>query len=995
MGSVIIQSNLVIFFFLFLMFHNSMGFAQKTDTLQNFDSGTISLLSYSSEDEDPDAWELNSTISWNNSPYSLKLFGNTWKLQIIDTISIHTNTVWKISALIESVGEIQGFGITDGENLLRYAFEGTQEVNPETWVPVYQGAFDNWLWNEYYLPIGENWLEDFGYLPEITGLVYINDRDDTFFGSVYFDEILDVTSDLPIAPQVSIDFYEISSGSKNIEYHFNAEIIDPDSDVHQYHWDFGDGNTSTEQNPVHTFQVSDDHKYTVLLTVTDESGKEGYTSCKVEVGFGGTSYPVTLNFVGDIMLARKYEYPGGIIPTQGVNAIFEPTLEIFGETADISITNLECPLTNHWEEHPTKGIVFKGSPENVDGLVFAGIDVVTLANNHIIDYLTPGMLETREVLDEVEIKHSGAGETSYEASRPLFVSKNGVQFALLAASDRHGQYNNYQPFLMAGYNKSGFYNLTEFNVLKQINEVKDIADFVVMEWHTGVEYSFAPSDDSTLFPEDEGYNPKATSPSNRDRELRQFAIDNGADLVICHHPHIMQAVELYNGKLIAHSLGDFVFDLDYPETYPSMVLNTEVDESGFSAFTLTPVYIDDYIPKRATGELGKYILNDLAKKSKDLDTWLKIDNDSVTASVIMDTTQTELFGVEHYAELPMQPVDTFWVSAPHKIEKSGSISSVNSIEPAGDYVFRLGRELIWWGNMEDEGCTLWDLNHEDESYCDTTFQNGSRSLQQFREEGNTYNLFTTFEERIVCPSDTLKFSLSGWMKTRNAREATIEIQYFETRPYGSAIGTENIGTEIFGDTDWTYFHHELSIPAVTNYFDLRLKSTGPDIGDGLAWFDDVSLICWEPWGDNEVLEEITFPNDLYYVQVKSNKAIETVQINYTETTFEEVAVGVVENATAEKNLSNTLHIYPNPFNPASGTAHINFESVRQGRALLSVYKHTGEIILRQHFDIEKGLNTYQWNGKHNNGKVADPGMYVIHLQVGRSDFSEKCLIVEK
>ena len=64
---------------------------------------------------------------------------------------------------------------------------------------------------------------------------------------------------------------------------------------------------------------------------------------------------------------------------------------------------------------------------------------------------------------------------------------------------------------------------------------------------------------------------------------QQFAIDNGADLVVCHHPHIMQAVEVYNGKLIAHSLGDFVFDLDYPETYPTFVLNAKVNLSYVSA----------------------------------------------------------------------------------------------------------------------------------------------------------------------------------------------------------------------------------------------------------------------------------------------------------------------------------------------------------------------------------------------------------------------------
>lgn len=968
------------------------SYAQKADTLQNFDSGSINLVSFSSEDVEPDAWELSSTFTWNNSPYALQLFGNTWKLQYIDTLPIDTATVWKISALIETVGEIQGFGITDGENLLRYAFEGTQEVNPETWIPVYQGAFDNWSWNEYYLPVGEDWLESFGYLPEITGLVYINDRDDGYLGSIFFDEILDVTDDLPIVPKVTIAYYKIGSGKQTIQYQFNAEVTDPDSDQHQFYWDFGDGTTSSEENPVHSFAVADDHKYTVLLTVIDESGMEAYAGCKVEVGFGGTSFPITLNFVGDIMLARKYEYPGGIIPSQGVDVIFEPTKSIFGDAADISIANLECPLTDTWDNHPTKSIYFKGSPENVSGLVFAGIDVVTLANNHILDYLTPGMLETQQVLNEVAIKHSGAGETAYAASRPLFVSKNGVQIALLAASDRHGQYNNYQPFLNAGYNKAGFYNLTEYNILKQIHEVQGVADLIVMEWHAGIEYSLTPTDDSTRIFDDEGFDPLAIRPAKSDRDIRQFAIDNGADLVICHHPHIMQAVELYEGKLIAHSLGDFVFDLDYPETYPSMVLNTEVDENGFLSFTLTPVYIDDYIPQRATGELGKYILNDLAKKSKDLDTWLQIDNDSVTASVIMDTTQMETFEVDYFAELQMQETGEAWLSNPHKIDKAGSISTVNTISPAGDYSIRLGRELIWWGNMEDEGCTLWDLNHEDETWCDTLCHAGQRSLGLFRDAGNPYNLVTNLEERIVCPSDTMSYSLCGWIKTQNAKDATIEVQYFESRPSGSATGTENIGAEISGDSDWTFFHHKLNVPAGTQYFDVRVNTSAPDEGNGLAWFDDVSLICWEPWGQYDVLDPIPFPNDFYYLQANSSTPADRIKLTYTESTFEKVIVDLDEIPYEKNNTSDKLHIYPNPFNPASGPVMINYNSSWQGTALMSVYDYTGKKVFHQNVMVENGTNRYRWIGKLSDGRLANPGIYIINFKTNDNSYSVKCMI---
>ena len=117
---------------------------------------------------------------------------------------------------------------------------------------------------------------------------------------------------------------------------------------------------------------------------------------------------------------------------------------------------------------------------------------------------------------------------------------------------------------------------------------------------------------------------------------------------------MMQGIELYSGRLIAHSMGNFAFDQEYPETYPSFILKSKVNETGFYEFTLTPVYIDDYIPHRAEGGLGLHILDDLAQRSKDLDTYLKVDRDSVFATVIMDTASMLAYFTDYIAELPLE-----------------------------------------------------------------------------------------------------------------------------------------------------------------------------------------------------------------------------------------------------------------------------------------------------------------------------------------------------
>ncbi len=556
---------------------------------------------------------------------------------------IDSGDVWQVSNYIQQVAEIQGFGITDSINTLFYSFAGTEQVNTEEWITVYQGAFQNNVWNEYQLPVADDWIARFGYFPEVKGIIFINDRDNTSQGVCYFDEIIDITSSLPISPQVEISFsigklYKNSDGLTSVDVEFTSSVYDPDSEVHDYFWDFGDDSTSTEPNPSHTFIVEDDHDYTVLLEVIDETDLHGRASCQITVDPGPTTFPIRMNFVGDVMLARRIEE---LIDLSGYEAIFDPTSEILGETADITVANLECPLTDQGTPHPTKSVVFRGSPENVTALSYAGIDLVSIANNHTIDYGLAGLQQTQSVLDEEEILYFGAGADSYEAMQPAFYLKSGVNLAFLGSSDRTGQYNNWQPYLDAGINKPGFANLTESNIIQQINSVRNVADLIILEMHSGVEYSINPADPFSRLMmnedlnEDEEYSADLRAPLESDIEMRHFAIDNGADAVICHHPHIIQGLEVYHGKLIAHSLGNFVFDLNYPETFPSMILNSKIDETGFYEYSITPVYIDDYIPVRAKGELGLYLLDDLAKRSKDLNTYLNIDRENVNAEIVI------------------------------------------------------------------------------------------------------------------------------------------------------------------------------------------------------------------------------------------------------------------------------------------------------------------------------------------------------------------------
>ncbi|UCG42552.1 MAG: CapA family protein, partial [candidate division WOR-3 bacterium] len=400
-------------------------------TIEDFDDGTVELSSYPGEDMHPDSWVLDSTRTCDSTPYSLKLFGNTWKLESIPPMQLDSGDVWQVAAYVEERGEIQGFGLVDSNHALLYAFAGTQLLNPEIWVTVFQGAFPEDTWNLYRLPVADDWKARYGYLPTVHGIVFINDRDSDPTAVCWFDQVLDITEDLPIRPRVQAWWHRQGTtrnpdGSWDVTISFHSRVIDPDSPEHEYLWHFGDDSTSADTAPIHTYTVLDDHEYTVLLEVVDSTRLWARTTCQVEVDPGPSTFPVRMNFVGDIMLARRYELPGGIIDTLGVEGIFEPTLAWLGEAADITVANLESPLTNQGTRHPTKSVVFKGRPENVAGLSYAGVDLVSLANNHVTDYGAEGMTQTQDTLRAEGILFSGAGQDLYEAYQPVYFNRSGV-----------------------------------------------------------------------------------------------------------------------------------------------------------------------------------------------------------------------------------------------------------------------------------------------------------------------------------------------------------------------------------------------------------------------------------------------------------------------------------------------------------------------------------------------------------------------------------------
>ena len=242
--------------------------------------------------------------------------------------------------------------------------------------------------------------------------------------------------------------------------------------------------------------------------------------------------------VGDVMLSRDV---GAIIAAAGdPRAPFLETVEIL-EEADITFCNLESPF---YEEERQNGdrLVFGANPVTVEGLEYAGFDIVSLANNHFGDQGTDGMSFTIAHLSNNGIGYTGAGENEMTAREPFIIERNWVKFAFLG-------YNDVKSAIRKGYaassDKPGFAVLTEDNLIQDIQYVKERAHVVVVSIHWGVEYE--------------------ETPTERQITYARLAIDSGASLVLGHHPHVIQPVEEYKGGYIFYSLGNFVFDQMWSE----------------------------------------------------------------------------------------------------------------------------------------------------------------------------------------------------------------------------------------------------------------------------------------------------------------------------------------------------------------------------------------------------------------------------------------------
>jgi poly-gamma-glutamate synthesis protein (capsule biosynthesis protein) len=288
---------------------------------------------------------------------------------------------------------------------------------------------------------------------------------------------------------------------------------------------------------------------------------------------------VTLNAVGDLMLARDIIT---MMDERGSAYPFAAVKDLLAD-ADITIANMEGTFTDRGVQ-AAKFYTFRTPPLHARGLAEAGIDVVSLGNNHAMDFGAQGLQDTLDALDAAGVLHSGAGASIQAARAPVMMEKNGLSLAFLS-------YNAVSEATFAGPNSYGVASAETSAIPQDVADAKASADVVIVSLHAGTEYT--------------------DTPTAQQRTLAHAAIDAGAVVVLGHHAHVLQGLQEYNGGLIAYGLGNFVFDLDSgdlaslgPRPFQTMVLKLELTRAGVESVASRPVFIDpaENRPIVATGE---------------------------------------------------------------------------------------------------------------------------------------------------------------------------------------------------------------------------------------------------------------------------------------------------------------------------------------------------------------------------------------------------------
>lgn len=299
-------------------------------------------------------------------------------------------------------------------------------------------------------------------------------------------------------------------------------------------------------------------------------------------------------FVGDLCLTGWNNY---------IRESFSTTCRRWQDLtnqAELTVANLESCLIENGKECDR----FVAVPQsNCGAITELGIDVFTLANNHILDCGEESLKFTQTYLHERGIEAVGAGNNIEEATTPLIITKSGKRIGIISTTDAtHYKAKKHRP---------GISPLSLKRMKKSIDEILDVVDLLVVCIHSDLEFTNYPAPWKV--------------------RLSRKLVKYGADIIIHHHPHTLQGIEIYEGSLIAYSLGSFIFPVNGTEymknrngdVNEAVILEVNVNFTGNEnkniSYNLIPTVIDnDNITNFADGEEAESIMRKMSEYSDNM-----------------------------------------------------------------------------------------------------------------------------------------------------------------------------------------------------------------------------------------------------------------------------------------------------------------------------------------------------------------------------------------
>lgn len=294
--------------------------------------------------------------------------------------------------------------------------------------------------------------------------------------------------------------------------------------------------------------------------------------------------------MGDVMLGRLVNER---LRTEAPDYPWGDVLPLI-KSADLRICNLECVFSDRgtpWSLTP-KAFHFRSDEKNIESLVSARIDLVSLANNHVLDYQEEALFRMLALLDRKHIAHAGAGATHKESMKPALLNVHGKKIGFLASTDNEEEWE-------AGERTPGvFYVPIDSNasqsalLFREVGRMKEEADLLIVSLHWGPNWGFAPPSEHVPF--------------------AHALIERGADIVFGHSGHIFRGIELYRGKPIVYCAGDFIDDY--------MVDEVERNDESFlfmvedmKRIMLYPTLIQQFQSRLASPDRAQDILSTMKK----------------------------------------------------------------------------------------------------------------------------------------------------------------------------------------------------------------------------------------------------------------------------------------------------------------------------------------------------------------------------------------------